>query len=79
MKNLVMLTENELGQVSGGVGTLEALKDALIKSSVDKLIIGPTAIVLMPLLKRAGEGLDNFLFGEPEKKEEESKKVAHAA
>lgn len=67
MKNLVMLAENELSQVSGGGKKLDALNDGLIKSSLDKIFFGSLALILAPTMGLLGTRLRDSIFDEPEK------------
>lgn len=75
MKKFVVLTENELSQVSGGVEAKEVLRNSLIDKSVGSLML-----ITAPLMRELGESLVNLIIGKPKKEEEkESKEVAQAA
>lgn len=80
MKKFVVLTENELSQVSGGVDTKELIKETAIKAAVDKLIFGTVMLFIAPFASELSKRLVNRILGEPKKEEEkESKEVAQAA
>lgn len=75
-----MLTEDELGQVSGGEGLGEMVKDTLVKSSIDKLAIGLMFLIFAPTMNEIGKRIANFFFSESKKeKETDSKEAAPAA
>lgn len=78
MKNAIMLTENELNQVSGGGNSVETLTDSMIKAFGDKILIGSVAIlisgVLMMFSKHFADAVEEFCFGKPEEKESGKKK-----
>lgn len=74
MKNLVMLTENELSQVSGGGKKLDAVNEGLIKSSIDKIFLGSLALILAPTMGLLGTRLRDFIFDEPDENDMSDRK-----
>ncbi len=82
MKNLVMLAETELSQVSGGAfDPWDSFREGLIKSSVDKFLFGSLALILAPTMGTIGTHLRDFIFDAPEEddKSQRTPRTAPAA